>query len=194
MCAACLDVAAPAHDSSETAANPEIAALTQHQDPASDGAAATNKAITLELAKQSECRRLNLGMWRARLMAVASVGGDPQLALRSGTFEPGDVGDQTGAGNTCDDATDDAGCIFTQNLIVNDATPDEIDAAVAAGGGVTGGAATGAAASAGAANEANNENATGIASAAGADATTLPASANEAAVCCSLVPNAAILY
>ena len=131
-------------------------------------------------------------------MAVASVGGDPQLALRSGTFEPGDVGDQTGAGNTCDDATDLAGCIFTQNLIVNDATPDEIDAAVAAGGGVTGGAATGAAtgaaASAGAANEANNENATGIASAAGADATTLPASANEAAVCCSLVPNAAILY
>jgi len=30
----------------------QIAALKQHQDPASDGASATNKAITLELAKQ----------------------------------------------------------------------------------------------------------------------------------------------
>jgi len=48
---------ATAHDNStETAANPEIGAMSQHQDPASDGAAATNKAITLELAVQSESR------------------------------------------------------------------------------------------------------------------------------------------
>lgn len=58
----------------DTAVNPEIAALTQHQDPAADGAAAGNKAIVLELAKQ-----------------LASIGADPQLALESGTFAPGDV-------------------------------------------------------------------------------------------------------
>lgn len=40
--------------STETASNPEIAAISQHQDPASDGAAAANKAITLALAVQSE--------------------------------------------------------------------------------------------------------------------------------------------
>lgn len=58
----------------ETAVNPEIAALTQHQDPASENAAEENKAITLELARQ-----------------LAAVGADPQLALDSGTFAPGDV-------------------------------------------------------------------------------------------------------
>ena len=43
-------------------------------------------------------------------------------------------------GNTCDDANDANGCIFTLNLLVEDATPDEIDAAVAdvAGAGVDG--------------------------------------------------------
>ncbi|KAJ8455267.1 hypothetical protein ONZ51_g12545 [Trametes cubensis] len=69
----------------QTAKNPEVAALTQHQDPASDGAAATNKAITLELAKQ-----------------IAAIGGQP--ARR----------DQVG-----------------HNLLVPDATDDEINAAVA---------------------------------------------------------------
>lgn len=64
------------------AVNPEIAALSQHQDPASAGAAATNKAITLELAKQ-----------------IASIGGDPQTALQSGTFAPGDPNDSTGKVN-----------------------------------------------------------------------------------------------
>ncbi|GJC78439.1 hypothetical protein ColLi_01277 [Colletotrichum liriopes] len=98
----------------EQAQNPEIAALSQHQDPASENAAEENKAITLELAKQ-----------------LAAVGADPQLALDSGTFAPGDVNDNTGAGNTCDDADDAEGCIFTQNLLVQDATPEEIDAAVA---------------------------------------------------------------
>ncbi|KAH8596121.1 hypothetical protein B0O99DRAFT_707271 [Bisporella sp. PMI_857] len=96
------------------AVNPEIAALTQHQDPASDGAAAGNKAIVLELAKQ-----------------LASIGADPQLALESGTFEPGDLNDATGAGNTCDDLDDPVGCIFTLNRLVEDATAEEIDAAVA---------------------------------------------------------------
>lgn len=57
-----------------TAVNPEIAAISQHQDPAADGAAAKNKAITLELAKQ-----------------IASIGGDPTIALQSGTFAPGTV-------------------------------------------------------------------------------------------------------
>ncbi|KAI0352612.1 hypothetical protein OH77DRAFT_1438545 [Trametes cingulata] len=98
----------------QTAKNPEVAALTQHQDPASDGAAATNKAITLELAKQ-----------------IASIGGNPQDAIKSGTFAPGDKNDKTGKGNSCDDANDPNGCIFTQNLLVPDATADEINAAVA---------------------------------------------------------------
>ncbi|OTA83658.1 hypothetical protein M434DRAFT_83792 [Hypoxylon sp. CO27-5] len=103
---------------SETAKNPEIAAIQQHQDPASEGAAALNKQITLDLAVQ-----------------LASIGADPQLALQSGTFAPGEVGDPTGAGNTCDTEDDAEGCIFTQNLLVEDATADEIDAAVAAAGG-----------------------------------------------------------
>lgn len=58
----------------EKAVNPEIAALTQHQDPASDNAGALNKAITLELAKQ-----------------LAGIGADTNLALLSGTFAAGDV-------------------------------------------------------------------------------------------------------
>ncbi|KIY71526.1 hypothetical protein CYLTODRAFT_418758 [Cylindrobasidium torrendii FP15055 ss-10] len=99
-----------------TATNPEIAAIQQHQDPASDGAAEANKAVTLELAKQ-----------------IAAVGGDPQDALKSGTFAPGQLDDPTAAGNTCDDQNDTVGCIFTQNLLVEDATAEEIDAAVAGG-------------------------------------------------------------
>ncbi|KAL8669485.1 MAG: hypothetical protein Q9168_005919, partial [Polycauliona sp. 1 TL-2023] len=96
------------------ATNPEIGAISQHQDPASPGAAATNKAITLELAKQ-----------------IASVGGDPQEALKSGTFAPGKLDDPTAAGNTCDTADDEPGCIFSQNMLVEDAAAEEIDAAVA---------------------------------------------------------------
>lgn len=67
----------------QTASNPEIAAISQHQDPASSGAAATNKAIVLELAKQ-----------------IASIGGNPQDALKSGTFAPGTVGDPTAKGES----------------------------------------------------------------------------------------------
>ncbi|CAE6429545.1 unnamed protein product [Rhizoctonia solani] len=92
--------------------NPEVAAITQHQDPAASGAAAKNKAIVLELAKQ-----------------IASIGGDPQAALETGTFQPGNVNDATGKGNSCDDANDAQGCIISQNLIVFDATADEITAA-----------------------------------------------------------------
>lgn len=100
------------------ATNPEIAAIAQHQDPASAGAAATNKAIVLELAKQ-----------------IAAVGGDPQLALATGTFAPGSTSDTTGKGNSCDTADDTAGCIVSQKLLVEDATAAEIDAAV---GGISG--------------------------------------------------------
>ncbi|KAJ7347175.1 hypothetical protein DFH08DRAFT_158280 [Mycena albidolilacea] len=96
------------------AVNPEIAAIQQHQDPASTNAAAVNKAIVLELAKQ-----------------IASVGGNPQDALKSGTFAPGNPNDSTGKGNTCDDANDAIGCIVSQNLLVPDATADEINSAVA---------------------------------------------------------------
>ncbi|RAL61181.1 hypothetical protein DID88_010260 [Monilinia fructigena] len=104
----------------ETAVNPEIQAIQQHQDPASPNAAATNKAIVLSLAKQ-----------------LASIGADPQEALLSGTFAPGTIGDPTAAGNTCDTENDSPGCIFTQNLIVDDATADEIKAAVAGASGST---------------------------------------------------------
>ncbi|KAH8808888.1 hypothetical protein F5884DRAFT_858406 [Xylogone sp. PMI_703] len=104
------------------AVNPEIAAIQQHQDPASENAAAINKQIVLTLAQQ-----------------LASIGANPQDALRTGTFAPGDVNDPTGAGNTCDVEDDEPGCIFTQNLLVEDATPDEIDAAVA---GISAGSAT----------------------------------------------------
>jgi hypothetical protein len=95
------------------AVNPEIAAIQQHQDPASTNAAATNKAIVLALAQQ-----------------IAAVGGDPQDALKSGTFQPGSLSDDTGKGNTCDTADDTLGCIFSQNLLVDDATAAEITAAV----------------------------------------------------------------
>ncbi|KAH7176733.1 hypothetical protein EDB81DRAFT_49582 [Dactylonectria macrodidyma] len=98
----------------ETAVNAEIAALTQHQDPASENAGALNKAITLELAKQ-----------------LAGIGADPNLALLSGTFAPGDANDNTGKGNSCDDEEPDLGCIFSQNLLVLDASEAEISAAVA---------------------------------------------------------------
>jgi hypothetical protein len=89
------------------------------KDPASDNAASLNKEIALELARQ-----------------IAAVGGDPLEALNSGTFKPGDVNDPTAAGNTCDDPNDQRGCIFTQNLLVPDATDEEILAAV--GGGQSG--------------------------------------------------------
>lgn len=106
------------------AVNPEIAALQQHQDPAGEGAQELNKQITSELARQ-----------------IAAVGGDPLLANEASTFAPGDLNDATAAGNTCDDENDDAGCINSLNLRVDDLSAAEIQAAVAgaAGGNVAGG-------------------------------------------------------
>lgn len=40
------------------------------------------------------------------------------------------IGDPTGAGFTCDDETDEVGCIFSEGLLVPDASVDEINAAV----------------------------------------------------------------
>jgi hypothetical protein len=104
----------------DKAVNAEIAAITQIQDPASDGAKEGNRAIILSLAKQ-----------------LQSIGSDPLQALDAGTFQPGDKADATGKGNTCDDLDDPEGCIFTKNLLVKDVTPEEIAAAV--GGGAGGG-------------------------------------------------------
>ncbi|KAF2445534.1 hypothetical protein P171DRAFT_267184 [Karstenula rhodostoma CBS 690.94] len=100
------------------AVNPEIAALQQHQDPASDGAAALNKQIATELAAQ-----------------ISAIGGDPTLANEASTFAPGEIGDQTAKGNTCDDDADDAGCINTLGLRVDDLTEDEALAAAQGGAG-----------------------------------------------------------
>lgn len=97
----------------QTAVNPEIAAITQHQDPASS-AASGNKQIALNVAKQ-----------------IAAVGGDPTQANLASTFAPGKLGDSTGKGNTCDVATDAAGCINSQNLLVADLSAAEIKTAVA---------------------------------------------------------------
>jgi hypothetical protein len=102
------------------AVNPEIAALQQHQDPAGDGAQALNKQITTLLATQ-----------------IAAIGGDATLANEASTFAPGQLNDSTAAGNTCDDDKDDAGCINSQNLRVDDLTAAEIQAA--AGGAAAGG-------------------------------------------------------
>ncbi|EEH19410.1 hypothetical protein PABG_01729 [Paracoccidioides brasiliensis Pb03] len=99
------------------AVNPEIAAISQHQDPASEGAAEINKKITLDLAVQ-----------------IASISGNPLQAIESGTFEPGDVNDATGTGNTCNTEGDEEGCIFTENLLVPDVSEDEINGAVAEAG------------------------------------------------------------
>lgn len=118
----------------ETAQNPEIAAITQHQDPAS-AEASGNKQIALDVATQ-----------------LASIGADPNLAIQTGTFAPGDVNDNTGAGNTCDDANDAVGCIISQNLLVADVTEDEIAAAVGGGGAAAGGAASKGSAGAAASN------------------------------------------
>jgi len=84
--------------------NPEIAALEQHQDPASDGAANHNRAVVLELARQ-----------------ISLIGGNISLATEAGTFAPGTPGDPTGKGNSCDDAN----CIYNGRLQVL-VTHDEI--------------------------------------------------------------------
>jgi hypothetical protein len=112
---------ASAQCTSIKAVNPQIAAVQQHQDPASANAQAVNKAVVLALAKQ-----------------IAAVGGNPQDALKSGTFKPGNKSDGSGKGNTCDVQNDPNGCIFTQKLLVPDATAAEITAAAGNGGGAAG--------------------------------------------------------
>ncbi|KKP01265.1 hypothetical protein THAR02_06623 [Trichoderma harzianum] len=99
----------------EQAVNPEIEAVKPHQDPASANAASINKGITLELAKQ-----------------LKAIGADPNLALLSGTFAPGDLNDATAKGNTCDDTDPQLGCIFTTGKLVLDASQDEVASAVSA--------------------------------------------------------------
>ena len=145
------------------AANPEIAAVSQHQDPASTGAAATNKAIVLALAQQ-----------------IASIGGNAQDALQSGTFAPGQIGDPTAKGNTCDVADDTAGCIVSQNLLVDDATADEINAAVAGGAG-TAAAGNGTAASSTAPFSNDTSSAGASSGCSGASSAAPPAAANSTA-------------
>ncbi|KAK0386984.1 hypothetical protein NLU13_5298 [Sarocladium strictum] len=97
----------------EPTVNPEIGALISHQDAASENAGAINKAVTLELARQ-----------------LAGIGADPNLALLTGTFAPGDVNDNTGAGLTCDTEDRKLGCIYTEKRLVLDATEDEVASAV----------------------------------------------------------------
>ncbi|KAM0444453.1 hypothetical protein ACHAO4_010148 [Trichoderma viride] len=99
----------------EQAVNPEIQAVKPHQDPASANAASINKGITLELAKQ-----------------LKAIGADPNLALLSGTFAPGDLNDTTGKGKACDDPDPALGCIYSTGTLVLDASQDEVASAVAA--------------------------------------------------------------
>lgn len=154
------------------AVNPEIAALSAHQDPASANAAATNKQITLTLAQQ-----------------IASIGGDVMEAINSGTFAPGDPNDNTGKGNSCDDQNDSVGCIFTQNLLVADATADEINAAVAGGATATGdgtASASGTTASDGSASASGTAVGTGTAAASNSSS-----AAGDASSSCDAAPAAA---
>ena len=69
----------------ETAVNPEVAAVTQHQDPASPEAAG-NKQVVLDLATQ-----------------LQAVGADPNLAIQTGTFPAGTVSFPKGCHRCLDD-------------------------------------------------------------------------------------------
>ncbi|RKO89487.1 hypothetical protein BDK51DRAFT_8682, partial [Blyttiomyces helicus] len=93
----------------KTPQNAILVGLSQHQDPASPNANAVNKAVEITLAKK-----------------LASIGANPLDALLTGTFAPGQIGDPTAKGLTCDDSN----CIFSNNRLVSAATADEINAAV----------------------------------------------------------------
>ena len=84
-----------------TAVNPEIAALVQHQDPASEGAADHNRAVVLELARQ-----------------ISLIGGNPTRATDAGTFAPGVGGNR----NSCNESN----CIYEQNRLQKLVSNDEI--------------------------------------------------------------------
>lgn len=90
--------------------NPELSTFKQHQDPASPGALANNKATVLELARQ-----------------IYLVGGNPVDALDSGTFSPGDLSSDDKVGNSCNTAD----CIFDSNRLVRDASESEVTEYVA---------------------------------------------------------------
>lgn len=145
------------------AVNPEIAALQQHQDPASTGAAALNKQIATTLAAQ-----------------ISAIGGDPTLANEASTFAPGQAGDPTAKGNTCDDDADDAGCINTLGLRVDDLTQAEALAAATGGAGAGNAAAGNGTANAGNAN-ANAGNAAGNAACAATGNANAGSAANNTA-------------
>ncbi|KAJ7626674.1 hypothetical protein DFH06DRAFT_1273081 [Mycena polygramma] len=158
-----------------TAVNPEIAAIQQHQDPASTNAAAVNKAIVLELAKQ-----------------IAAVGGDPQDALKSGTFAPGTIGDPTAKGNTCDDANDAAGCINSQNLLNFrnvEAVDDQGNPIAGSTGGTVSVAATGAAETGAVAASTTAAAATAASTTAAAAASTTAAAASSTTAAASTSGN-----
>lgn len=95
------------------AVNPEIAAITQHQDAAAEGAQELNKEIAAELARQ-----------------IAAIGGDPLRANEASTFAPGELGDPTANGGGCNDENDLAGCINSLGLRVDDLSEEEILAAI----------------------------------------------------------------
>lgn len=96
------------------AVNPEIAALEQHQDPASDGATDHNRAVILELARQ-----------------ISLIGGIATRATDAGTFAPSTPGDSKG--NTCDESN----CIYENNrlqvLVTNDEIASYVSQCVATG-------------------------------------------------------------
>ncbi|KAK2595455.1 hypothetical protein QQS21_006795 [Conoideocrella luteorostrata] len=116
----------------ETATNPEVQAISQHQDPASPNASQINKSVTLELAKQ-----------------LKGIGADPELALLSGTFAPGDVchrevhdlergeanweqlNDLTAKGNSCNHDDMRLGCIFRPGKLILDVSRSQVASAVA---------------------------------------------------------------
>lgn len=91
--------------------SPEIQRLIQHQDAAGKDAANINK----ESAKLAA-------------LSLNDIGSDPTLALRTGTFKPGDPKNPNkGRGFSCDDENDKEGCIYSKKLLVEDLTKQEIE-------------------------------------------------------------------
>lgn len=74
--------------------NQELATLKQHQDPAATGQPEINRQVEINLAK-----------------ALASIGEDPLNAKLTATFAPGQIGDPTAKGNSCNPGVEDPiGC------------------------------------------------------------------------------------
>ncbi|KAG0141369.1 hypothetical protein CROQUDRAFT_98869 [Cronartium quercuum f. sp. fusiforme G11] len=95
--------------------NPEIARIIRHQDAASKGADEINKKSTLSVAK-----------------SLKMIDADFLTAIDVGTFKAGDTSDPTAAGFSCNkQGGSGKGCIVDNNLLVIDATVEEINKAVA---------------------------------------------------------------